>query len=99
MLAAVNPLLPRLPVTGALPTLAQALGGHTAAVLHAPPGAGKSTLVPLFLLEEPFIGRGRILMLEPRRLATRAVAQRMSQILGEPLGTRVGYRTRLETKV
>lgn len=99
MLAAVNPLLPRLPVTGALPTLAQALGGHTAAVLHAPPGAGKSTLVPLYLLEEPFIGKGRILMLEPRRLATRAVAQRMSQILGEPLGTRVGYRTRLETKV
>lgn len=99
MLAAVNPLLPRLPVTGALPALAQALGGHTAAVLHAPPGAGKSTLVPLYLLEEPFIGKGRILMLEPRRLATRAVAQRMSQILGEPLGTRVGYRTRLETKV
>lgn len=99
MLAAVNPLLPQLPVTGALPALASALADHGAAVLQAPPGAGKSTLVPLALLEEPFIGEGRILMLEPRRLAARAVAQHMSQILGEPVGTRVGYRTRLETRV
>ena len=99
MLAAVIPHLPQLPILDALPALEQALASHRAAVLHAPPGAGKSTVVPLALLHQPFVGTGRILMLEPRRLATRAVAQRMAQILGEAAGNTVGYRMRLETRV
>lgn len=93
------PTLPNLPITQALPALLQALSGHRAAVLQAPPGAGKSTLVPLHLLPHPFIGARKILMLEPRRLAARAVAVRMAQLLGESAGERVGYRTRLESRV
>jgi ATP-dependent helicase HrpB len=67
--------------------------------LEAPPGAGKSTLVPLALLDTAWLDRRKILMLEPRRLAARAVASRMAQLLGEPVGKTVGYRTRLETRV
>lgn len=99
MLRAVTAALPTLPVSGSLPALIDALEAHPAAVLQAPPGAGKSTLVPLALLPRSLVGAGRILMLEPRRLAARAVAQRMSQLLGEPVGTRAGYRTRLESRV
>jgi len=99
MLPTVNQSLPRLPVSDSLPALERALATHHAAVLNAPPGAGKSTLVPLALLSQVFAGRGTILMLEPRRLATRAIARRMADILGEPVGSRVGYRTRLETQV
>ena len=69
------------------------------AVLQAPPGAGKSTVVPLALLDEPWARGKRILMLEPRRLAARAVAQRMSQTLGEPVGRTIGYRMRMDTRV
>lgn len=72
---------------------------HRNVVLQAPPGAGKSTGVPLALLNEPWRGDARIVMLEPRRLAARAVATRMAQTLGEAVGRTVGYRTRLETKV
>lgn len=72
---------------------------HTAAVLEAPPGAGKSTVVPLALLHEPWLADRRIVMLEPRRLAARAVAHRMAATLGEPAGRTVGYRMRLDTKV
>ncbi|MFT3907006.1 MAG: ATP-dependent helicase HrpB [Steroidobacteraceae bacterium] len=83
--------------------LAQALHAafetHRDAVLTAPPGAGKSTIVPLALLEEPWLAGRRILMLEPRRLAARAVAQRMASTLGEPVGERVGYRMRQDTRV
>ncbi len=68
-------------------------------MLTAPPGAGKSTVVPLVLLEEPWAASKRILMLEPRRLAARAVALRMAQTLGEAVGRTVGYRMRLDTKV
>jgi len=68
-------------------------------VLQAPPGAGKSTGVPLALLDAPWLRAGKIVMLEPRRLAARAVASRMAQTLQEPVGRTVGYRTRLETKV
>jgi ATP-dependent helicase HrpB len=68
-------------------------------LLHAPPGAGKSTLVPLALLDAAWLGRDKILMLEPRRIAARAVAHRMAQLLGEPVGRTVGFRTRIETRV
>ena len=68
-------------------------------MLGAPPGAGKSTVVPLALLEEPWLAGRRILLLQPRRLATRAVAARMAATLGESPGGRVGYRMRLETRV
>jgi len=93
------PTLPTLPITGALPDLALALAHGRRVVLEAPPGAGKSTLVPLALLDAPWRGEGRILMLEPRRLAARAVAERMAATLGEAAGGRVGFRTRLETRV
>ena len=87
-----------LPIDAALGELAQALRGAGAAVLEAPPGAGKSTVVPLALLTEPW-ARGKLLMLEPRRLAARAVAQRLAHNLGEAPGATVGYRMRLETRV
>ena len=92
-------LLPPLPILEALPRLRQALGAHTSAVLQAPPGAGKSTVVPLALLEEPWIAGRRILMLEPRRVAARSVARRMATLCGEEPGATVGYRTRLEVRL
>jgi ATP-dependent helicase HrpB len=85
-----------LPVTEALPDLHAALAAGRNAVLVAPPGAGKTTLVPLALLDAPWRGDGRILMLEPRRLATRAAAARMASLLGQPVGRTIGYRTRLD---
>ena len=91
--------LPPLPILEALPELGTLLAGGRAVVLEAPPGAGKSTVVPLALLDAPWRGDGRIVMLEPRRIAARAVAQRMSDSLGERVGERVGYRTRLETRI
>jgi ATP-dependent helicase HrpB len=88
-----------LPVEVALPALRAALGGHGSAVLEAPPGAGKSTVVPLALLAEGWAAGKRLLMLEPRRIAARAVAQRMAASLGEEVGRTVGYRMRLDTRV
>ncbi|MGA2088359.1 MAG: ATP-dependent helicase HrpB, partial [Stellaceae bacterium] len=88
-----------LPVAETLSALKVALAGKGAAVLEAPPGAGKTTLVPLALLDEPWLAGKRILMLEPRRLATRAAARRMAQMLGESAGETVGFRTRLETRI
>jgi ATP-dependent helicase HrpB len=88
-----------LPIDEALGPLAAALRGASAAVLQAPPGAGKSTVVPLALLAEPWASGRRLLMLEPRRLAARAVAARMAETLGEPVGRTVGYRMRLDTRV
>jgi ATP-dependent helicase HrpB len=88
-----------LPISEALPTLAGALARGRAALLEAPPGAGKSTIVPLFLQDSVWLQGQKILMLEPRRIAARAVAGRMAQLLGEPVGRRVGFRTRLETRV
>jgi ATP-dependent helicase HrpB len=91
-----------LPVHAALPALRAALRDGRNAVLEAPPGAGKSTVVPLALLDEHWVVAGprrRILLLEPRRLAARAVAARMAQTLGETVGGTVGYRMRLDTKV
>src|SRR5258705_5295233 len=88
-----------LPVTEALPRLLSAFETHRNAVLQAPPGAGKSTGIPLFLLEAPWLAGRKIVMLEPRRLAARAVAARMASVRGERLGEVVGYRTRLDTQV
>jgi len=91
--------LPRLPITEVLSFLGRALGAGTRAVLSAPPGAGKTTLVPLFLLEAAWRGDGRIILLEPRRLAARAAAGRMAALLGETVGETVGYRMRLDNRV
>ncbi|MBS0367433.1 MAG: ATP-dependent helicase HrpB [Proteobacteria bacterium] len=88
-----------LPVEAALPQLRAALAGAGVAVLQAPPGAGKSTRVPLVLLDEPWSAGRRVVMLEPRRVAARAVAARMAQSLGEAVGATVGYRMRLDTRV
>lgn len=88
-----------LPVAECLPALGAALQAGANAVLIAPPGAGKTTLVPLALLDAPWVGGGRIVMLEPRRLAARAAATRMAFLLGEPVGQTVGYRTRLDSAV
>ncbi len=85
-----------LPVADALPALLAALNAGRNAVLVAPPGAGKTTLVPLALLDAGWRGDGRILMLEPRRLATRAAAARMAFLLGQPVGGTIGYRTRID---
>ncbi|HTR17149.1 MAG TPA: ATP-dependent helicase HrpB [Acetobacteraceae bacterium] len=90
-------MLPDLPITEILPTLAATLEQRQNAVLVAPPGAGKTTLVPLALLEAPWRGDQRIVVLEPRRLAARAAATRMAALLGEPVGRTVGFRTRLES--
>lgn len=82
-----------------LPALKAALREHRNVVLQAPPGAGKSTGVPLELLHEPWVGDKRLIMLEPRRLATRAVSARMAHTLDEPVGRTVGYRMRLDSQV
>jgi len=88
-----------LPIDDALPALRQALAERNCAVLVAPPGAGKTTRVPLALLEEGWRGDKKILVLEPRRLAARAAAERMASTLGEKVGETVGLRVRLETRV
>ncbi len=88
-----------LPIGAALPELLSALAREGAGVLEAPPGAGKTTLVPLALLDAPWLGRQKIVMLEPRRLAARAAARRMAQMIGEEAGETVGFRTRLESRI
>lgn len=87
-----------LPIEPVLPALIEALANGSRAVLEAPPGAGKTTRVPLALLDAPWRD-GRIVMLEPRRLAARAAARRMAQTLGEPVGRTVGYAVRHERVV
>src|SRR6202020_626860 len=88
-----------LPVDAALPELTGALAAHNAAVLVAPPGAGKTTRVPLVLAAEPWAADRRILVLEPRRLAARAAAERMAKTLGERVGETVGLRVRFGSKI
>ncbi|MGV8939859.1 MAG: ATP-dependent helicase HrpB [Allorhizobium sp.] len=91
--------LPNLPITHVLADIGSALSAGNRAVLSAPPGAGKTTLVPLYLLDQTWRGDGRIIVLEPRRLAARAAAGRMASILGEAVGETVGYRMRLDNRV
>jgi len=88
-----------LPVHEALPELKAALAARSAAVLVAPPGAGKTTVVPLELLDAAWLAGGRIIVLEPRRLAARAAAERMAKTLGETAGETVGFRVRMQSKV
>lgn len=88
-----------LPIDAVLPALREALAQRDEAVLEAPPGAGKTTRVPLALLNEPWLAGQTILMLEPRRLAARAAAERLASELGEKVGETVGYRIRLDSKV
>jgi ATP-dependent helicase HrpB len=91
--------LPNLPVSDRIDTLMAALADRGSAVLVAPPGAGKTTLVPLALLDASWRGDGMIVLLEPRRLAARAAARRMAELLGDDVGQTIGYRMRLDTKV
>ncbi|NJC42452.1 ATP-dependent helicase HrpB [Brevundimonas alba] len=88
-----------LPIHAVLEPLKAALAATNAVVLAAPPGAGKTTVVPLALLDQPWLGGGKILVLEPRRLAARAAAERMAATLGERTGDTVGYRTRLQSRI
>ncbi|MGG4656778.1 ATP-dependent helicase HrpB [Pseudomonas vlassakiae] len=88
-----------LPIDAVLPALREVLHNRDEAVLEAPPGAGKTTRVPLALLNEPWLAGQTILMLEPRRLAARAAAERLASELGEKVGETVGYRIRLDSKV
>ena len=88
-----------LPIDALLPALCAALASRHEAVLEAPPGAGKTTRVPLAVLEQPWLAGQTIIMLEPRRLAARAAAERLASELGERVGETVGYRIRLDSKV
>ncbi len=88
-----------LPIDLILPELLRSLSQQPSLVLQAPPGSGKTTRVPLALLQAEFLGDKRIVMLEPRRLAARSAARYMASLLGEEAGHTVGYRTRLDTKV
>ncbi len=88
-----------LPIAEVLPRLTAVFEDHLDAILEAPPGAGKTTIVPLHMLTAPWLEYRKILVLEPRRLAARTAAQRMAQLLGEPVGETVGYRIRQGTKV
>ncbi|PDS79356.1 ATP-dependent helicase HrpB [Rhizobium sp. L43] len=91
--------LPDLPVSHVLPAVGAALAERRRAVLSAPPGAGKTTLVPLYLLDQAWRGNGKIILLEPRRLAARAAASRMASLIGEEVGGTVGYRMRLDNRI
>src|SRR5690606_19881273 len=92
-------MLPPLPIDDALPALQSALAAGPYAVLVAPPGAGKTTRVPLALLAAPWRADRRIVMLEPRRLAARAAAAQMARLLGEEVGQTVGYRVRMDSRI
>ncbi|WP_245707071.1 DEAD/DEAH box helicase [Thiothrix caldifontis] len=90
---------PILPVDAVLNDLKQALRERHEVVLEAPPGAGKTTRVPLALLDEPWLAGNKILMLEPRRIAAKNAAYRMASLLNESAGQTVGYRMRLDHKI
>jgi ATP-dependent helicase HrpB len=88
-----------LPIDAVLDALATTLRDGNCGVLVAPPGAGKTTRVPLALLDEPWVGPRKIIVLEPRRIAARAAAERMAKTLGEKAGETVGYRVRFGSKI
>ncbi|MES2592910.1 MAG: ATP-dependent helicase HrpB [Bacteroidota bacterium] len=92
-------MIEQLPIQEIIPDIKKKLAAHNTVILQAPPGAGKSTLLPLQLLDEPWLAGKKIIMLEPRRLAARAVANRMSTLQNEPVGTTIGYRVRFDNKV
>ena len=87
-----------LPVEAVLADVGTALRTARRAVLVAPPGAGKTTMVPLHLIRQPDFS-GRIILIQPRRIAARAAATRMASLLGETVGKTVGWRMRLDTRV
>ncbi|TAU55384.1 ATP-dependent helicase HrpB [Rhizobium leguminosarum] len=95
----ISASLPELPVSHVVPAVAAALEEQKRAILSAPPGAGKTTLVPLYLLGQAWRGDGKIILLEPRRLAARAAAGRMASLIGEQVGGTVGYRMRLDNRI
>lgn len=88
-----------LPIEATLPAIRSALRASSALVLQAPPGAGKTTRVPLALLKEPWLASKTVLLLEPRRLAARAAAARMANLLSESIGQTVGYRIRFDSRI
>lgn len=94
-----RPFDPPLPIDAVLDGLDRTLSAHNTAVLVAPPGAGKTTRVPLALRDAPWVAGRKILVLEPRRIAARASAERMARTLGESVGESVGYRVRFGSKV
>ncbi|MDN3670852.1 ATP-dependent helicase HrpB [Echinicola jeungdonensis] len=95
---AFHPKTIDLPVVEILPQAREKLSDHNTLILNAPPGAGKSTVVPLALLEELWLAGKKILMLEPRRLAAKSIAKRMADLLGEDIGKNVGFRIRFENQ-
>jgi ATP-dependent helicase HrpB len=88
-----------LPIVNHLATLVRGINDHQLSILEAPPGSGKTTVLPLALLEESTFASGKILMLQPRRIAAKSVAMRMAEMLNEAVGETVGYRVRMESKV
>ena len=91
--------LPSLPIHDVLPELQERLAGHRSVVLAAETGSGKTTVAPLALVSEPWLAGKKIIILEPRRLAVRMAAKRMSDIVGEPVGGLIGYRIRFDRKI
>lgn len=94
-----NPFAIDLPVREIIPAVREHLSAQNTLIVNAPPGAGKSTLLPLALLDEPWLKDQKIIMLEPRRLAAKTIAERLAQLLGEEVGQTVGYRIRFETRI
>jgi len=85
-----------LPIVEVIQQIKDKLNNNNTLIVNAPPGAGKSTILPLALINEPWLKGKRILMLEPRRLAAKTIAARMSELIGDKLGNKVGYRVRFE---
>ena len=95
----VKALAAELPISAVLDDIEAALAASDSLVLQAEPGAGKTTIVPLLLLQQSWLNGDKIIVLEPRRMAARAAAERMAELLGEPAGQTVGYRMRMDTRV
>jgi ATP-dependent helicase HrpB len=92
-------MLPEYPIQEIIPELKAQLKNQPVLILQAPPGAGKSTVLPIQLLNEEWLGDKKIIMLEPRRLAARSVANRMASLLEDDIGNTIGYRVRFENKI